>query len=100
MKRRDLLKAALAIPFLPGVLSGGLAVARGAAAVMPARFRPRVRPGDPAWPSVSRWDQLKHDVGGRLLKLESPFAGCGSTPAGRGSSWRRSRGASSPTSTN
>ncbi len=76
MKRRDLLKAALAIPLLPSLLSGGLAVA-GAAAVMPARIRSRVRPGDPDWPSLSRWDQLKRDVGGRLLKLESPFAGCG-----------------------
>ena len=81
MKRRDLLKAALAIPFLPGVLSGGLAVARETVAVMPARFRSRVRPGDPMWPAAASWDHLKREVGGRLLKLESPFAGCGSTPA-------------------
>ena len=81
MKRRDLLKAAMAIPLLPGILSGGLATAWAAGAA-PARLRSRVRPGDPAWPSAASWDQLKHDVGGRLLKLESPFAGCGSTPAG------------------
>lgn len=81
MKRRDLLKAALAMPLLPSILSGGLATAWAAGAV-PARFRSRVRPGDPAWPSAASWEQLKHDVGGRLLKPESPFAGCGSTPAG------------------
>jgi FAD/FMN-containing dehydrogenase len=79
MNRRDLLKAAIALPFLPGVFSGGLASAWAGTA---APLRSRVRPGDPAWPSPARWEQLKRDVGGRLLKLESPFAGCGSTPAG------------------
>ncbi|HUH30000.1 MAG TPA: FAD-binding oxidoreductase [Rhodanobacter sp.] len=47
-----------------------------------APLRSRVRPGDPAWPSPARWEQLKRDVGGRLLELKSPFAGCGSTSAG------------------
>lgn len=79
MNRRDLLKAAIALPFLPGVFSGGLASAWAGAA---APLRSRVRPGDPAWPSPARWEQLKRDVGGRLLKLKSPFAGCGSTLAG------------------
>jgi FAD/FMN-containing dehydrogenase len=81
MKRRDLLKAALAIPFLPSLLSGVPAMAQ-ATAMLPRRFRSRVRPGEPGWPSAARWDRLKRDVGGRLLKLESPFAGCGSTAAG------------------
>lgn len=79
MNRRDLLKAAIALPFLPGVFSGGLASAWAGTA---APLRSRVRPGDPAWPSPARWEQLKRDVGGRLLKLKSPFASCGSTPAG------------------
>lgn len=80
MKRRDLLKAALAIPFLPSLLSGVPAMTQ-AAAMLPTRFRSRVRPGEPGWPSAARWDRLQRDVGGRLLKLESPFAGCGSTAA-------------------
>ena len=79
MNRRDLLKAALAIPFLPAVLPRMLAPAR--AGGMPfAAFPSRVRPGDAAWPSAASWEALKRDVGGRLLKLESPFANCAVTP--------------------
>ncbi|WP_449428290.1 FAD-dependent oxidoreductase [Rhodanobacter umsongensis] len=79
MNRRDLLKAALAIPFLPAVLPRMLAPAR--AGGMPfAAFPSRVRPGDAAWPSAASWEALKRDVGGRLLKLESPFARCAVTP--------------------
>ncbi|OOG37120.1 FAD-binding oxidoreductase [Rhodanobacter sp. C05] len=86
MNRRDLLKAAIAIPFLPAVLPRMFAPAWAGQAVIAAGSRSRVRPGDPAWPSVARWDELKRDVGGRLLKLESPFAGCGMTPIGAGCS--------------
>ena len=86
MNRRDLLKAAIAIPFLPAVLPRMFAPAWAGQAVIAAGLRSRVRPGDPAWPSVARWDELKRDVGGRLLKLESPFAGCGMTPIGAGCS--------------
>ena len=65
--RRRLLKVSAALPFM-----GGLA--RGAsAAVQP---RARVRLGDPAWPSEASWDQLDHDVGGRLIKVRSPLADC------------------------
>jgi FAD/FMN-containing dehydrogenase len=78
MNRRDLLKAALAIPFLPAILPGKLAAAW--ARQLPAGWRRRVRPGEPAWPSAARWEQLKQRVGGRLLPLESPFASCGATP--------------------
>ena len=79
MKRRDLLKALLATPLLPGLLSAGRVLA-GTAAVTPARLRLRPRPGDPGWPSAAEWDRLKREVGGRLLKLQSPFAGCGAGP--------------------
>jgi FAD/FMN-containing dehydrogenase len=44
------------------------------------RIRSRVRPGDPAWPSAATWERLNQDVGGQLLKPESPFAHCGVTP--------------------
>ena len=36
----------------------------------------RVRPSDPAWPTQERWDQLKGQVGGRLLAVRSPLAAC------------------------
>jgi FAD/FMN-containing dehydrogenase len=41
----------------------------------------RVRPGDLAWPSAASWDQLRRDVGGRLVKLESPLAACLEAPS-------------------
>src|SRR5436190_19137837 len=33
----------------------------------------RVRPGDPAWPSDAAWNKLRDEVGGRLIKVESPL---------------------------
>ena len=80
MKRRDLLRVALGLPLLPLAFAGdGLAVTW--AGKMPAAtFRPRVRPGATGWPSLAQWDRLKQQVGGRLLKLESPFAGCAASP--------------------
>lgn len=71
MNRRELLKAALAIPFLPGVMSGGM---RSAWAAGAAPLRSRVRPGSPGWPSPTEWDALNQTVGGRLLQPQSPFA--------------------------
>ena len=45
------------------------------------RPQARVRLGDPAWPSEASWNQLDHDVGGRLIKVRSPLADCvGGTP--------------------
>lgn len=47
---------------------------------MPARAasspRSRVRPGDPAWPPDTRWDQLRQQVGAAFIKVRSPFEGC------------------------
>lgn len=39
-----------------------------------------MRPGDPQWPSPAQWDELRYKVGGRLLRLASPFAGCRASP--------------------
>ena len=79
MNRRELLKAALAIPLVSmgtvGAVTSALAAVGAGGA---GRFRSRVRPGDPAWPSLAQWDGLKQEVGGRLLKLESPFANASS----------------------
>lgn len=76
MKRRELLKAMATLPLLPLLMRSGMATARDAASIMAAKLRSRVRPGDPGWPLAAEWEQLKRDVGGRLLKLESPFAYC------------------------
>ena len=40
----------------------------------------RVRPGDPEWPSAASWERLNRDVGGRLIKVESPLAACIEAP--------------------
>ncbi|WP_229503885.1 FAD-binding protein [Massilia putida] len=64
MKRRSLLKTAAALPFALTGLS------------MAAPLRRRVRPGDAGWPSADAWDGLQRSVGGRLVKLDAPFAGC------------------------
>lgn len=50
------------------------------AAAGPLRFS-RVRPGDPQWPSQADWGQLERDVGGQLVKVESPLATCIDAPA-------------------
>ena len=75
MRRRDVLKAALALP-LAGVVSGGSESAFGATATRVAALpHARVRPGDPGWPSALEWGRLRSQVGGRLVQPLSPFAG-------------------------
>ena len=36
----------------------------------------RVRPGEPGWPDPAEWAKLRRRVGGRLVKVTSPFAAC------------------------
>jgi len=54
----------------------------GAATLLPAETRaapslmPRVRPGDPAWPSPSAWSALNQAVGGRLIEVRPLLAPC------------------------
>ncbi len=81
MKRRELLKAMATLPLLPLLMRSGVTTARDAGKAVAAKLRSRVRPGDPGWPLATQWDQLKHEVGGRLLKLESPFANCATSPS-------------------
>jgi len=42
----------------------------------------RVRPGDARWPSEAEWAGLERQVGGRLIRLESPLAACRTEPDG------------------
>jgi FAD/FMN-containing dehydrogenase len=67
LSRRRLLKISVGLPFIS-------TLARGASAA--TQPQARVRLGDPAWPSEASWDQLDHDVGGRLIKVRSPLADC------------------------
>jgi FAD/FMN-containing dehydrogenase len=67
LSRRRLLKISAALPFIS-------TLARAAAAA--TRPQARVRLGDPEWPSEASWNQLDHDVGGRLIKVRSPLADC------------------------
>lgn len=70
MKRRDVLKTALTLPFA-GMLGG-------ATAVPP---RSRVRPGERGWPSAAEWERLRKRVGGRLVQPVSPFDAAASAEA-------------------
>ncbi|MBV8914269.1 MAG: FAD-dependent oxidoreductase, partial [Acetobacteraceae bacterium] len=60
-----------------GIALAGLGPALSRAA---ARRLPRVRPGDPDWPSAEAWAGLRDAVGGRLLKVEPLFAACERDP--------------------
>jgi len=71
MDRRDFLKGLAGIPIVPALFDGvGYAAA---SARVPFR---RVRPADAAWPSAAKWEKLKAEVGGRLIKLDPPLAAC------------------------
>ncbi|WP_256774225.1 MULTISPECIES: FAD-binding oxidoreductase [unclassified Stenotrophomonas] len=72
MKRRDCLKASLALPLLPLVLK---------AAAAPANAWARARPGGVGWPAATDWEQLSRAVGGRLSVPQSPFLGDATTRA-------------------
>ena len=42
----------------------------------------RVRPSEPAWPDPSMWERLNREVGGRLIKVQSPLNVCRDAPDG------------------
>jgi FAD/FMN-containing dehydrogenase len=67
MQRRVLLKGLAALP-----LAVVAAPAPGVA-MQPGRG---VRPGEPGWPDPAAWAKLRQRVGGRLVKVTSPFAAC------------------------
>jgi FAD/FMN-containing dehydrogenase len=47
----------------------------------PTRPRSRVRPSDPAWPSEASWARLSREVGGRLVRVQSPLTACIDAPS-------------------
>jgi hypothetical protein len=79
MKRRDLLGALVATPFLTGV-SRRTAAAPMAGAPPVGSSSNRVRPGDPGWPSAVQWRELRRQTGGRLIEVRSPLRVCQAAP--------------------
>lgn len=73
MNRRHLLKAAFSAALLPLAISPVGRLLASSRKDLPRRIA-RVRPGDAAWPNLTSWNALQRRVGGRLLKLQSPFA--------------------------
>ena len=71
MNRRKFLRNTVAIPAAASAYSFTVPPMQ----IPPVAFR-RVRPGDPLWPSVSTWEGLKKEVGGRLIKISSPLDEC------------------------
>jgi FAD/FMN-containing dehydrogenase len=76
MQRRVLLKGLAVLPL--SALAAGPA---GDVAGQPVRG---VRPGEPGWPDPAEWAKLRRRVGGRLVKVTSPFAACTPDPGGPG----------------
>jgi len=81
MTRRTLLQGAAAFSLLSGVGRGTAQPMPNAAPTRPPALS-RVRPGDPGWPDQTNWDRLQRQVGGRLVKVQSPLAPCRDAPDG------------------
>ena len=79
MNRRSFLKQLASIPAL-AILWPRLSAAEQAVVPHPELPFRRVRPSDPSWPTAAAWEKLRNDVGGHLIKVESPFAACTSAP--------------------
>jgi FAD/FMN-containing dehydrogenase len=76
MQRRVVLKGLAVLP-----LASLAAGPEGGVAVQPGRG---VRPGEPGWPDPAEWAKLRQRVGGRLVKVKSPFAVCTPDPGSPG----------------
>jgi len=74
MNRRTVLRSLAALP-LPLMSSGALPAPGG---IGPSVRR--VRPGGPGWPGAAQWARLDRAVGGRLVKVVSPFTAAAADP--------------------
>jgi FAD/FMN-containing dehydrogenase len=75
MRRRDLLGALTAAPFLTSFPYQASSVLAAESPAQAAGIS-RVRPGDPAWPSAAQWGELRRQVSGRLIEVRSPLSDC------------------------
>jgi hypothetical protein len=80
VNRRGLLQFITALPLARHLWRGAVAPAKAATTAA----RSRARPGEPAWPSPADWDERRRDVGGRLIKPQSPLALCVDAPPALG----------------
>jgi FAD/FMN-containing dehydrogenase len=71
MNRRSLLKLLAAFPLFIDRLQGELA--RASSVKVATETFKRVRPGDKEWPAEEKWNTLREQVGGNLMKLDNPF---------------------------
>ena len=74
MDRRNFLRAVAAT----GSFLAGLLLLRRPIPIAQVQRKPvsRVRPGKPGWPSEADWEELRRQVGGRLVEVRSPLADC------------------------
>jgi FAD binding domain/Berberine and berberine like len=79
MKRRNVMRTIALLPLLAAGFSSLFNPARGAKAGA-ARTRQRVRATDRGWPKPDDWDKLNQEVGGRLVKVQSPLIECVNAP--------------------
>jgi FAD/FMN-containing dehydrogenase len=82
MKRRELLKTALAIPLWDVMLGRRTWASIGKDPGMNGQLRSRVRPGEPGWPAPAEWSRLKEQVGANLLEAHPLFGSCTADPNG------------------
>jgi hypothetical protein len=79
MKRRNFFKRLAAIPVLP-IFWKRLPIPAQARATLASSSARRAHPSDSSWPNAESWEKLGQEVGGNLVKVESPLAVCESAP--------------------
>jgi hypothetical protein len=79
MKRRNFFKRLAAIPVLP-IFWKRLPIPAQASATLASSYARRAHPSDSSWPNAESWEKLGQEVGGNLVKVESPLAVCESAP--------------------
>ena len=78
MQRRHLLKSIIGLAASAWLVRTG----KAAAAVGPGSMKhmERPRPGSAGWPAAQDWERLNRSTHGRLVRPQSPFAACASSP--------------------
>src|SRR6202790_2940772 len=75
MNRRSFFRRLVSIRLLPFLWRSSARSTEAAVKVGGSRV-PRVRPSDPSWPTAESWEKLNQEVGGQLIRVESPLAAC------------------------
>jgi FAD/FMN-containing dehydrogenase len=78
MNRRSLLRRAAAALAVSPVLPSPLQAADASATPLAHR----IRPSDPSWPTPASWERLNQEIGGQLIRVQSPLAACDPTSNG------------------